>query len=581
MSISTRIRIVFLPILIGSIFLITLLANNITKGIIIENASQNVKHDLELIGANIENLIEEANSCANAAIINVNNYVKFGDVDNKNLNDVQHVTTALLMSKILFNRIDAITYVNNKGDYITSILSVNVYRVGNIKTSDFFRDIQKVDRRGGWLPVHKKEVLSADPDEYHVSFVKKLRNILTAKDMGYIVLNIHESNLFQVYKNVGSSKEVVYRIVDGTNKIVSSDIREEIATTFDLDAINNTVDTKYQEIQVDGKTVLANAIPITNTDWKVISLTPLDELTRDVDKMTKTLMLIGGFVFFIALISAMKLSQTITRPLKGLTDHMKKLKDGILSKHITANRGDEIGILNDSFNTMIDRNQRLLRRIDENEKKKREYELALLQSQIKPHFLYNTLDIINRLAALDRRQEVMKATKNIADFYRIALSKGDEIIPIKREVALVEKYLYIQRIRYPDVFDFELDVSDEILNDVIPKFTLQPLVENAIYHGLKAKKKKGIILITGHLYEKGIMLNVSDNGVGIQQELIKKIFSRSSEMNLNKPYGIINVDERLKLYYGPDYGLEIISEINRGTTVQLRIGRGIKLQNHN
>ncbi|MDA3957752.1 sensor histidine kinase, partial [Oceanispirochaeta sp.] len=348
--------------------------------------------------------------------------------------------------------------------------------------------------------------------------------------------------------------------------------REDISEQIDIETLL-TENQDPQNIRVsDGQEMLINSKIIPNTGWIVISFIPLKELTKDVRKMTYTLILIGAFVFLLALVSTIKLSQTITSPLTDLTNHIKTLEDGNLVKYKIAERADEIGILNDSFNSMIDRNKELLRKIDRNEKKKREYELALLQAQVKPHFLYNTLDIIYRLASLGRTEEVIKATKNIADFYRIALSKGDEIIPLKRELELVEKYLYIQKIRYPDIFDFRIALKGTIEDYTIPKFTIQPLVENAIYHGLKVKKEKGVIEITGSKEKDAILIEVSDNGVGMSREQIEQTLAKSIDMNLTKSFGIINIDERLKLYYGPDYGITMRSEPNAGTTVSIRIG---------
>lgn len=576
LGISARIRLVFLPILIGSILVITMLANSISKEIVIKGATLDVVKDLKLIETNIRSLTNEAESSANSIIININGDVKFDRVDPSTIKDISDVKTSLLEAKILFSRVEDSTFVDSDGAYITSIISRNVFTVGNIKDTQFFKLITQIDNTGGWILDSSNKVLTSDKEDFRLTYVKSIRNLNNASDIGYAVVNVNEHTLYDVYKSISTSREITYRIVDENNQILSSVNRDEVGEVYDFDELSKSRSNTPNAYIVDGKETLVNQVSVQGTPWKVISMITLDELTKEVDRMTKTLFAFGAVVILLAFLSTLRLSDTITEPIIKLSRHMKNLKDGTLSKYEAEMRGDEIGALNISFNKMIDRNDSLQKQRDENEKKKREYELALLQSQIKPHFLYNTLDIINRLAALDRKKEVIKATKNIADFYRIALSKGDEIISIGREVELIEKYLYIQLIRYPDLCEFKMLLDDQILKHTIPKFTLQPLIENAIYHGLKEKDDDGIIVITGHIEEDCVILEVKDNGVGMTREKVDSILRRSSERSMNKPYGVYNSDERLKLYYGDDFGVTISSEVGIGTTIKLRVGINYK-----
>lgn len=580
MGISARIRLVFLPILIGSILVITMLANSISTEIVIKGATTDVVKDLKLIETNIRSLTNEAESSANSIIININGDVKFDRVDPSTIKDISDVRSSLLEAKILFSRVEDTTFVDDQGAYITSIISRNIFTVGNIKDTKFFKSIEDIDSIGGWILDGSNSVLSSTSEEFRLTYVKSIRNLNNASDIGYAVINVNENTLFDVYKSISESREITYRILDENNQILSSVNRDEIQEIYDLDNLEKVNNGSENAYMVDGKVTLVNQVAVIGTPWKVVSMITLDELTKEVDRMTKTLFAFGAAVILLAFLSTLKLSNTITEPIIKLSKHMKNLKDGKLSKYEGDQRGDEIGTLNTSFNKMIDRNDSLLKQRDENEKKKREYELALLQSQIKPHFLYNTLDIINRLAALDRKKEVIKATKNIADFYRIALSKGDEIISIAREIELIEKYLYIQLIRYPDICEFKMRLEDDVLKESIPKFSLQPLIENAIYHGLKENDDDGVITITGHIEEDVVILEVTDNGVGMTQDKINSVLRRSNEPSLQKPYGMYNSDERLKLYYGQDFGLSIESEVGIGTTIRLRIGKHRKENGH-
>ncbi|MEG2957551.1 MAG: sensor histidine kinase, partial [Christensenellaceae bacterium] len=208
----------------------------------------------------------------------------------------------------------------------------------------------------------------------------------------------------------------------------------------------------------------------------------------------------------------------------------------------------------------------LMLRIKSEERQKRKAELNFLQAQINPHFLYNTLDSIVWMAETNHK-DVVKMTESLAKLFRLSLSKGKEIIKIRDEVSHVENYLIIQKMRYTNKFDFKIDVEEQILDMQTLKLILQPLVENAIYHGIKNTRHKGNILIKGRLVMDNVLLQVMDDGAGIEHTKAAMLLSDDNK----KGIGIKNVDERIKLYYGEQYGLEINSERDIGTVVDIWI----------
>jgi two-component system sensor histidine kinase YesM len=240
-------------------------------------------------------------------------------------------------------------------------------------------------------------------------------------------------------------------------------------------------------------------------------------------------------------------------------------------------RSIEIKMLDEGFNEMAERIQSLLIRIKNEQMTLRRTELELLQAQINPHFLYNTFDSIVWLAETQRNREVIQMVTSLSSLFRNSLSKGKDVINIETEQKQIRSYLEIQQIRYSDIMDYEIDLPATLFSYAIPKLTLQPLVENAIYHGIKHKRSKGKIVICGREDGDDIVISVEDNGIGMSEEQLGALQNRIQENRL-KGFGLSNVQQRLQLYCGEAYGLTFHSEKNVGTTVFVRIPKQNQLE---
>jgi two-component system sensor histidine kinase YesM len=250
---------------------------------------------------------------------------------------------------------------------------------------------------------------------------------------------------------------------------------------------------------------------------------------------------------------------------------MRKVVTGDLQAVTTVRTEDEIGTIAEAFNFMVRRVRELLDEVRQEQNRKREYELALISAQIKPHFLYNTLDTIYALNELDRNDEARDTTKALADFYRMVLNKGRELITLEKEAQITDDYLTILQIRYPDVFRYEVDIPAELAGTPIPKLSLQPLVENSIYHGLKKKGTKGFIRIFAFKQGDKVIVRVEDNGVGMDEFQVQTIMSRHLPKEGIRSIGTYSVQQRLSLYFGEEYGISVQSILAEGTTVDLSL----------
>lgn len=262
---------------------------------------------------------------------------------------------------------------------------------------------------------------------------------------------------------------------------------------------------------------------------------------------------------------------SISRPITELVEVTQQVSQGNLQVRSHVNTGVEAKQLSESLNTMIDKINELLEQVKKEQIRIRKAEFELLQAQINPHFLYNTLDTIIWLAESDEQKQVVHMVESLSDFFRTSLNQGKDIISIKEEIQHVRSYLEIQQMRYQDILEYEINVPEEFHQNTIPKITVQPLVENALYHGIKNKRGKGKITVRGYREGSFFILEVQDNGIGMQPERLEQVRNALVHKQFveSKVYGLYNVNERIRLNCGEEYGLRISSTYQEGTTVKI------------
>ena len=262
---------------------------------------------------------------------------------------------------------------------------------------------------------------------------------------------------------------------------------------------------------------------------------------------------------------------SITRPIRKLSEVTDQVAKGDLTVRSDIRTGAEVGMLSDSLNTMIDKINELLEQVKKEQIRLRKAEFELLQSQINPHFLYNTLDTIVWLAEAGEQKKVVKMVGSLSEFFRTSLNQGKDIISIKEELQHVRSYLEIQQVRYQDILQYDIQVEEELYKYLIPKITIQPLVENALYHGIKNKRGVGKIIISGRQEEDHFSILIEDNGIGISEERLSQVRAGvKNKVSTGKDiYGLYNVNERIRLNFGEKYGIFIESTYGKGTVVSV------------
>jgi two-component system sensor histidine kinase YesM len=304
----------------------------------------------------------------------------------------------------------------------------------------------------------------------------------------------------------------------------------------------------------------------------MVDAIPFTEITSQSNYIRDIMLLLMFVLGVVAYIISYFISTSSIKRISLLARTMQKVESGELQISISSKSSDEIGKLYESFNYMVKRIRIL---IDEQFKSGRELknmELKALQAQINPHFLYNTLDLINWKAIDNHIPEIAEIAQSLAKFYKLSLNKGKDIVSIKDEINHVKTYIQIQNLRFDNRINFVLDFDPEILNYSILKIVLQPIVENSILHGILENKKAetGTISISGHIDRDMLCIEVIDDGIGISEEKLAEVFSDNPKSDVGG-YGIKNIHNRIKLHYGDQYGLSYKSAVGFGTTVNIRI----------
>ena len=292
-------------------------------------------------------------------------------------------------------------------------------------------------------------------------------------------------------------------------------------------------------------------------------------LKRQQDRLVMFSCCVLAVIFTVNLILSKKITESVTGPIKKLCEAADAVAQGDFASPTEIDAGDELQILTKSFNHMKIEIGRLIDHVKEEQDNLRKTELKLLQAQINPHFLYNTLDAIVWMAESGQNKEVVSMVTSLSEFFRTGLSKGQDIITVREEVSHVEHYLRILQFRYQDILEYDIAVNRDMLDFPMLKLTLQPVVENALYHGIKNKRGKGTIRLCGEHTGNQMVFQISDNGAGMPPTQLEKLRRDLDQEDSQERagFGLANVNERIKMIYGEQYGVDVVSAMGEGTTV--------------
>lgn len=401
------------------------------------------------------------------------------------------------------------------------------------------------------------------------SVVKRFR--VSGGVEGVVLIDIRHDIIEQLIDSISIGNDGFLYIADSLGDVVYTPTNP-LVYRIDNECFTDTTDTTNVSIGAENYWVSSHFSDYTG--WRSVGVLSEAEYSASTTQIYWILSLCIVLCIVLVVVLSMKLSETVTRPLFALQRLMKMVEGGDFSVRFHSDYADEIGQLGDSFNRMLERSNTLIQELYVEKQARLEAQLKTLQEQIKPHFLYNTLDTISWMARMHGADDVVKLVDALTNMFRVGLSRGKDFIPLKDEKRHVRNYLYIQKTRYCDKLGYEISIPEELDNVTVPKLILQPLVENAIYHGIKLKPGGGTITISGYQEGRDLTLSVHDNGAGVPPErlaLIQKQLGEPGGVDTKVGFGLFYIAERIALCYGKEYGVTIESAEGEGTTVTIRI----------
>lgn len=574
-KIEKRFSIMFVLVITIFITVILIISDVVLYWSEINKTEKEIQTNCEMIAMQIEKTSDNAKTCLKIITKDINRIYSgdtvFGTDAVGAVTTVNEIYTSLDYSRNCFDDISGLIYAGNDGTVVVAGKSKEIASPSVEELEELICNIPEkglADAKD--LGIGKYSFVGKDTPAWILGH--RIIDMNTGKNLGYVfavILTEKLSSHFPEIEKEGFTGE--YQLLNKAGKIIASqDPSDLLEPVGNEEMIGKIQEGKSFRIRENTKSYLITNCVLKNHNWYLINRIGIRELTSGIRLLLSAIILAGILCILLSVAIIRKIVKWITRPLEELAETAGQFRKENLKVRCPVTTKDEIGELAGVFNGMLQRIEYQMENIRQVQKEKRKYELALIQAQIKPHFLYNTLDLIYIFCQMKNTQGAAKVTKAMADYYRTSLSSGREIINIGEEVKNISSYLLIQKERYSNKIDFQIEVDPSIYHYAIPKMTLQPLVENAIYHGLKTRKEKGNIYVKGWSENELIHLLIEDDGVGMSEEKIKEVMENEDDMKKGH-FGLSSVHRRIQIYYGAEYGIRIESKEQVGTKILIRL----------
>ena len=531
--------------------------------------SENNKSMLEQVNLNLDSYLRNMMKISDATYYNV---IKKKDLStdsiNKEMDLLYETNKDYLISICVFSQNGEVVSASPVGQLKSSV---------DPRTNDWFSKAVNKKENLHFSTPHVQN-LFVDPDNKYRWVVSLSRAVELTNNKritsGVLLVDMNFSGIEQICKNVNVGKSGYVYLVDREGEIIYHP-RQQLIYSNLIEENNKDVanyeDGNHIETFQDQKR-LVTVKTVGYTGWKIVGIMPMEDITSDYRQMSLFAVFIMFFAIFILVFLNMFVSSRIANPIRSLEKCVKKLENGVKDVDISISGSYEIQHLGKAIRAMVNQMHTLMDNIMIEQESKRKSELDALQAQINPHFLYNTLDSIIWMIENENYDGAIIMVTSLARLFRISLSKGKNIITLRDEIEHVRNYLTIQNIRYKNKFTYNIDVDEKTLDFASIKLIIQPLIENAIYHGMEFMGGDGEILIKTYIKKNDLYIDVIDNGFGMLQEVCDTLLTNDSKIERKgSGIGLKNVHERIQLYFGANYGLQIYSEPDEGTTIRIHM----------
>lgn len=484
------------------------------------------------------------------------------------------------------DRFDSITLFSLKGEvkFFKNKRGIGSLNLHTVQNEDWFKDTLASRAVPLFMEPHLNAFLAGTGDEIQpvISVSRSVLDITTLGNeaKGVLVIDQNMDRIKQLFANAETDDEETVLVLGKNGQLIYAN-RPDAQKL--VDRVRPRLEGKASATgsfndRMDGRDSIVTYRISPDYEWKVVSILPVSALKEKSAYLKQTTLLLSLVLMVIALLVSFFFSQMITKPLKKLMGSFRSFQRGDFSTRIQVKREDELGMIGETFNHMVADLKALIDSKYELTILRNESELKALQNQINPHFLYNTLSSIKAVCDNGNAADASAMVQHLSDMFRYNLSKGDFIVPFYKELEYIQSYLFLQQIRFSDRFAVHYDIDERVLDVPILRLTLQPFIENAIYHGLELKRDKGEIHVSAQVFEEKCLIYVYDNGLGIEPEKLERInrsladsrFDREAKDGSER-IGMSNVHARIRYFFGPAYGVELSSKQGSHTIVKLTL----------
>lgn len=562
-------------LLLGAVAIVTVISMNYTRTSVFDNSSLYTQTIIQQMNQNIDSYIDYMENISYLVSSNedVQSYLFGEETDPEARGRILNQFKTILDSR---SDILNLGIIGENGRMLIN----NAQRLTNpdldIHTQEWYTNALEGSASSYLSSSHVQHIISGERP-WVITLSRGIRNKSSKSENqkeGVFFIDLNYSAISELCNQSVVGNQGYAFILDADGNIVYHPQQQQLYNELQTENISLIMGTDKDTV-LSGKGSAEKLYSISRsekTGWTVVDCVRVEELLRKSNKAQSLYVLVAMGLMIVALFFSRFISRSITQPIQQLCDSMARVQEGDFSvSDVVVDSKNEIGSLTKSFNVMTHRIQDLMEQNIREQEAKRKSELKALQSQINPHFLYNTLDSIIWMAEGKKNEEVVLMTASLARLLRQSISNEDEVVSIGQEVEYARGYLTIQKMRYKDKMEFQIDVDPSILHIPLIKLVLQPVIENAIYHGLKYKESKGLLMVKGFRKNGNAVLQVIDNGVGMDQETLDHIYEKHKVNYQSNGVGVYNVQKRLQLYYGSEYGITYESEKGVGTTATITI----------